>query len=150
MKAFPPKERKGVYRAIFSRWDACAFRPDPIPPWLLARLLQAAHQSPSVGLVQPWNFIVITNTAIKHQVHAHVSREKEHAAYDGHDKHSEISRSLTLEGILTAPINLCVTCDPTRFAPGTVGSHPILDFFSVCCAIDKLRLIARAEGIGVG
>jgi 5,6-dimethylbenzimidazole synthase len=150
MKAFTPKERKGVYRAIFSRWDACAFRPDPIPPWLLARLLQAAHQSPSVGLRQPWNFIVITNTAIKQQVHALVRREKEYAAIDVHGEHREVYRSLTLEGILNAPINLCITCDPSRFGPRVIGRQPIHDFFSVCCAIENLRLVARAEGIGVG
>lgn len=152
MKAFPPKERQGVYRAILSRRDVRAFRPDPLPPVLLARLLHAAHHGPSVGFMQPWNFIVITDTAVKQRVHAMVTREKESAASDFHGERRDVYRSLKLEGILEAPINLCVTCDPTRFGPGVIGRHTIreTDFFSVCCAIENLWLAARAEGIGVG
>jgi len=152
MKAFPPKERQGVYRAIFCRRDVRAFRPDPVPPALLARLLHAAHHGPSVGFMQPWNFIVITDAAVKRQVHALVLREKERAASDFHGTRRDVYRSLKLEGILDAPINLCVTCHPTRFGPGVIGRHTIreTDFFSVCCAIENLWLAARAEGIGVG
>jgi 5,6-dimethylbenzimidazole synthase len=152
MKAFPPKERQGVYRAILSRRDVRAFRPDPVPSVLLARLLHAAHHGPSVGFMQPWSFIVITDTAVKQRVHAIVTREKERAASDFHGERRDVYRSLKLEGILEAPINLCVTCDPTRFGPGVIGRHTIreTDFFSVCCAIENLWLAARAEGIGVG
>lgn len=152
MKAFPPKERQGVYRAILSRRDVRAFRPDPVPPVLLARLLHAAHHGPSVGFMQPWSFIVITASAVKQRVHDMVTREKESAASDFHGERRDVYHSLKLEGILEAPINLCVTCDPTRFGPGVIGRHTIreTDFFSVCCAIENLWLAARAEGIGVG
>lgn len=152
MKAFSPKERQGVYRAILHRRDVRAFRPDPVPPVLLARLLHAAHHGPSVGFMQPWNFIVITDTAVKRRVHALVMREKERAASDFHGQRRDVYRSFKLEGILDAPVNLCVTCDPTRAGPGVIGRHTIreTDFFSVCCAIENLWLAARAEGIGVG
>jgi 5,6-dimethylbenzimidazole synthase len=152
VKAFPPKERQGVYRAILSRRDVRAFRPDPVPPVLLARLLHAAHHAPSVGFMQPWSFIVITDAAVRQQVHAMVTREKERAASDFHGERRDVYRSLKLEGILEAPINLCVTCDPTSFGPGVIGRHTIreMDFFSVCCAIENLWLAARAEGVGVG
>jgi 5,6-dimethylbenzimidazole synthase len=152
MKAFSPRERQGVYRAIGTRRDVRVFRPDPIPPVILARLLRAAHQGPSVGFMQPWNFIVIVDAELKRRVHAMVSREKEAAASDFDGARREMYRSLKLEGILEAPINLCVTCDPTRFGPGVIGRHTIreTDLFSVCCAIENLWLAARAEGVGVG
>jgi 5,6-dimethylbenzimidazole synthase len=52
--------RQGLYRAIRERRDVRAqFLPDPVPPDVLARPLQAAHHAPSVGFMQPWDFIVI-------------------------------------------------------------------------------------------
>src|SRR5205823_13075857 len=59
---------------------------------------------------------------------------------------------LKLEGILEAPINLCVTCDPTRNGPHVLGRNSIreTDVYSTCCAIQNFWLAARAEGIGVG
>jgi 5,6-dimethylbenzimidazole synthase len=152
MKAFSPRERQGVYRAIVTRRDVRGFRPDPIPPVILVRLLRAAHRGPSVGFMQPWNFIVVVDAELKRRVHAMVVREKEAAASDFNGARRELYRSLKLEGILEAPINLCVTCDPTRFGPAVIGRHTIreTDLFSVCCAIENLWLAARAEGVGVG
>jgi 5,6-dimethylbenzimidazole synthase len=152
MKAFSLRERQSVYRAIASRRDIRVFRSDPIPPAVLARLLRAAHQGPSVGFMQPWNFIVIDDAELKRCVHRMVIREKEVAATDFAGQRRDIYRSLKLDGILEAPINLCVTCDSTRFGPGVIGRHTIreTDLFSVCCAIENLWLAARAEGVGVG
>ena len=93
---------------------------------------------------------MITSNAIKYQVHALVRHEQDHAANDRHNGHNDIYRGLILDSIRNAPINLCITCDPSRFGSEGIDSHPILDFFSVCCAIENLRLVARAEGIGVG
>jgi Nitroreductase family len=57
---FSDSERKGLYRAIRERRDVRSqFLPDPIPPEVLVRLLQAAHYAPSVGFMQPWDFILI-------------------------------------------------------------------------------------------
>jgi len=152
MKAFSPRERQGVYRAIVSRRDVRVFRPDPIPPAILARLLRAAHQGPSVGFMQPWNFIVVVDAELKRRVHAMVVREKEAAASDFESARRELYGNLKLDGVLEAPINLCVTCDPTRFGPSIIGRHTIreTDLFSVCCGIENLWLAARAEGVGVG
>ena len=59
--------------------------------------------------------------------------------------------SLKLEGIMEAPVNLCVTCDPTR-GEEVLGrnSMPETDVYSTCCAVQNLWLAARAEGVGVG
>ena len=57
--AFSEGERASVYRAIFERRDVRRFRPDPLPEATVTRILEAAHHAPSVGFMQPWNFIII-------------------------------------------------------------------------------------------
>ena len=57
--AFSESERVAVYRAIRERRDVRRFRPDPVPEGILRRLLGAAAHAPSVGYMQPWNFLVI-------------------------------------------------------------------------------------------
>ena len=39
------------------------FLPNPIPEKVLERVLRAAHHAPSVGFMQPWDFIVVTKPA---------------------------------------------------------------------------------------
>lgn len=149
---FPHAWRRGVYAAIARRRDMRSFISDPIPQRVLARLLAAAHRAGSVGLMQPWDFIVIRDPAVKRRIKqlflaANAAAAQVHAAdrrrrYDG----------LKLEGIEEAPVNLCVTCDPDRKGPHVLGRHsmPETALFSTCCAIQNLWLAARAEGIGVG
>ncbi len=150
--AFSASERATLYRLIESRRDVRAFRPEPIPEETLLRILSAAHHAPSVGLMQPWNFIVIRSPATKAQIRALFLRENEKAAANYTGDRAALYRSLKLEGIEEAPINLCVTCDRTRAGPHVLGRHTIIDtdLYSTCCAIQNLWLAARAEGIGVG
>ncbi len=151
--ALPPQERRGVYRAIYTRRDIRRqFRPDPIPPAILARILGAAHHAPSVGFMQPWNFIVVQDTAIRRAIREAFLRERDRAAQFYDEPRRSLFLSLKLEGIMEAPLNLCVTCDPGRGGPHVLGRSavPETDLFSTCCAIQNLWLAARAEGAGVG
>ena len=60
MTQFSTEEKRGLYRAIYERRDVRShFLPDPVPDDVLARVLDAAHHAPSVGFMQPWDFIVI-------------------------------------------------------------------------------------------
>jgi len=141
-----------IYDVIFTRRDVRRFRPDPVPHEALYRLLEAAHHAPSVGFMQPWNFIVVRDHDVKAQVKQAFVEENARAArrYRGHRR--ALYDSLKLEGILESPINLCVTCDRSRFGPHVLGrnSVPETDLFSTCCAIQNLWLAACAEGLGVG
>jgi len=151
MSAFSESERAAVYRAILNRRDIRRFRSDPVPDAVLWRLLDAAHHGPSVGFMQPWNFIVVRDAAVKSQVKALFDRERRAAACFYDEPRRSKYLSLKLEGIMEAPVNVCVTCDPTR--GGVVlgrNSQPETDVYSTCCAIENLWLAARAEGIGVG
>ena len=149
---FPPDLKRGVYEAIVRRRDMRQFLPDPIADDVLARILMAAHHAGSVGFMQPWNFIVVRDLATRKKVHAHVDAERIKAAEGFAGQRREKYLSLKLEGILDAPINLCVTCDPTRHGPTVLGRNTMkeTDLYSTCCAIQNLWLAARAEGIGVG
>jgi 5,6-dimethylbenzimidazole synthase len=150
---FSESERQGLYRAIRERRDVRShFLPAPIPAPVLARLLQAAHQAPSVGFMQPWDFIVIDSHAVKLAVKAIFARENARAAAHYTAARAVLYRRLKLEGIVESPLNLCITCDRRRGGPHVLGRNTVLetDLFSVCLAVQNLWLAARAEGIGVG
>lgn len=150
--ALPEAWRRGLYETISRRRDMRSFLPDPIPAETLARILLAAHQAGSVGLSQPWNFLVVENRDVRSKVRAHVEAERLRAAEAFEPKRREKYLSFKLEGILDAPINLCVTCDQERFGPAIIGRNTIPEtaVYSTCCAVQNLWLAARAEGVGVG
>ena len=148
---FAEADRDAVYRAIFQRRDIRNFRPDPIPGDKLARIVRAAHHGPSVGFMQPWDFILVQDVEKRGQVKDLFDRERAAAACFFDEPRRSAYLSLKLEGILDCPVNLCVTCDPTR-ADVVRGrnSMPETDVYSTCCAVQNLWLAARSEGIGVG
>lgn len=151
--AFSAAERAAVYRCIATRRDVRGqFLPGPIAEDVLARLLMAAHRAPSVGFMQPWDFIVIADVAVKQRVHAAFLQAHKAAAAEFDDEKSRRYRAMKLEGILEAPINLCVTCDRSRAGPVVIGrsQQRDMDLYSAVCAVQNLWLAARAEGIGVG
>lgn len=150
---FSDDERRGVYRAIFERRDVRSqFLPDPIPEELVALLLAAAHHAPSVGYSQPWDFILIDDLNIRRQIKAMFAWENAKAAENYEGDRKELYKSLKLEGILEAPLNICVTCHRTRGGPHVLGRNTMLeaDLFSTCLAVQNLWLAARSEEIGLG
>ena len=75
---YPDEQRAAVYRVIGERRDVRAgFRPDPVPDDVLRRVLAAAHQAPSVGFSQPWDFIVITERAQRERIAALARRNRD-------------------------------------------------------------------------
>ncbi|MEG2392998.1 MAG: nitroreductase family protein, partial [Pseudomonas sp.] len=74
--AFTEAERQAVYRAIAERRDMRHFTGGTVEPELLRRLLEAAHQAPSVGLMQPWRFIRISDRTLRGQIQNLVEEER--------------------------------------------------------------------------
>ena len=150
--AFPSEWREGVYQAMYLRRDVRRFRPDPVSPEVLARILDAAHHAPSVGFMQPWTFLLVAEQQTRLRVQDLFERERIAAAQFFDEPQKSHYLSLKLAGILDAPINLCVTCDPMRAGGAVLGrnSIPETDVYSTCCAIENLWLAARAEGLGMG
>jgi 5,6-dimethylbenzimidazole synthase len=149
--AFDETERQAVYRAISERRDMREFVPDAtIPEQVLARLLAAAHAAPSVGLMQPWRFIRITDAGLRTRIHALVAEERQLTA-DALGTRGDEFLALKVEGILSCAELLVVALGEDR------GRHvfgrrtmPQMDLASVSCAIQNLWLAARVEGLGLG
>lgn len=150
---FSAEERAAVYKAIETRRDVRdQFLPDPLPEDLVGRLLAAAHAAPSVGFMQPWNFLLIRDLQVLKGAWEAFHRANQEAAAMFDDERQALYRSLKLEGIRKAPLSICVTCDPDRAGPVVLGRthNPRMDLYSTVCAVQNLWLAARAEGVGVG
>ncbi|WDZ78496.1 5,6-dimethylbenzimidazole synthase [Ensifer adhaerens] len=151
--AFSRQEREAVYRAIETRRDVRdEFLPEPLPDDLVKRLLAAAHNAPSVGFMQPWNFVLVRGAETRERVWQAFRRANDEAASMFAAEQQGKYRSLKLEGIRKAPLSICVTCDRTRGGAVVLGRthNPQMDVYSTVCAVQNLWLAARAEGVGVG
>lgn len=151
--ALPDDERAIIYRNMLARRDVRSqFVDTPVEDALLARILTAAHFAPSVGFMQPWSFVLVRDPAVKARAHAAFERANAEAAQMFEGERREAYRQLRLEGILEAPVNLCITCDRDRDGPVVLGRthQKAMDLYSTVCAVQNLWLAARAEGLGVG
>lgn len=143
----------GFYETLFNRRDVRGeFRDESIPDEVLARLLMAAHHAPSVGLSQPWNFILVKSEKTKRLVNRAFCEANAEASNLFEDDRQQQYRQLKLQGILEAPLNICVTCDRSRGGDVILGRthQPDMDVYSTVCAVQNLWLSARAEGLGMG
>ncbi len=150
---FSKAERDAVYRAIYERRDVRdEFLEEEIPRETILRILRAAHHAPSVGFMQPWNFLLVRDASIRARIReafeAAVARETQQIPAE----RQALYRSLKLQGILKAPLNICVTCDRSRQGATGLGrtQQKDMDLLSTACAVQNLWLAARAEGVGVG
>ncbi len=143
-------ERSAVYKAIAERRDMRHFLPDPVDPQVLQRLLVAAHQAGSVGLMQPWRFIRITDKQIKTNIYQLVDQERKNTARALEKREDEFMK-LKVEGIMECAELLVVALPDGRqkhiFGRRTL---PEMDLASASCAIQNMWLAARAEGLGMG
>lgn len=145
-------QKNGVYRAIFERRDIREFNNKPIPHEKLNNILLAGHHAPSVGFMQPWDFIIIGSHEIKEQLAKVCQKEVQALAIHYEDDRKTKFLSLKLEGIKEAPVTICVTCDPERGDGHVLGrnSIPETDILSVACCIQNMWLAAYAEGVAMG
>jgi 5,6-dimethylbenzimidazole synthase len=142
-----------LYDVIRRRRDVRAeFSGEPMDGETLRRILAAAHAAPSVGLSQPWDFIIVRDRAVKAEFRAHVMHEREVFRRQLNEDDAKRFADIKIEGILDASVGVVVTYDADRGAPAVLGRHAIADagMYSVCLAIQNLWLAATAENIGVG
>jgi 5,6-dimethylbenzimidazole synthase len=151
--AFTAAERAAVYRAIGRRRDVRAdFVSDDVSDEVLGRVLAAANLAPSVGLSQPWRFIVVRDLVSRRRVRAAFETANAAAATAYTGEQQERYARLSLQGILEAPVNICVLCDDDPQRGHGLGrqSMPETARYSTVCAIQNLWLAARVEELGVG
>jgi len=147
---FPEDEAAAVYRAIYERRDMRHFVGGEVAPETLRRLIRAAHHAPSVGFMQPWRFIRISDRTLRQQLHDVVESERVLTAHALGQREDEFMR-LKVEGLLEAAELLAVVLADGRekhvFGRRTM---PHMDLASASCAIQNLWLAARVEGLGMG
>ena len=148
--AFTDAERAAVYRAIGERRDMRHFAGGEVAPALLQRLLHAAHQAPSVGLMQPWRFIRITRRALRSDIHRLVEAERLRTA-EALGERGDTFMRLKVEGIHDcAEVLVAALMDQREGHIFGRRTLPEMDLASLACAIQNLWLAARAEGLGLG
>ena len=149
-KRYSDKDIEAIYRVIEQRRDMRHFTNEPVDEALLERLLKAAHFAPSVGFMQPWRFIRITDQDIRQKMHTLVEEERIATANAMGEREDEFMK-LKVEGLLDCGEVLVVSLMEDRdkhvFGRRTL---PEMDLASVACAIQNMWLAARAEGLGLG
>lgn len=141
------------YDVVHRRRDVRAeFSGEPVNPVTLTRVLSAAHAAPSVGLSQPWDFIIVSDRDLRRRFEHHVREEqKVFAATLDVDAARRFER-IKIDGILESSLSIVVTYDADRGSPNVLGRHSIADagLFSTCLAIQNLWLSCTLEGWGLG
>lgn len=149
----PGAPAEHLYSVIHRRRDTRGqFTGEPIDEDVLRRVLSAAHAAPSVGLSQPWDFLIIRDDTLRRAFHDHVRREREVFAATLSESEARRFADIKIDGILESSLSVVVTYDPERGAPSVLGRHTIADTgrYSVCLAIQNLWLAATAENLGLG
>jgi len=142
-----------LYDVIYRRRDTRReFTGAAVAPDVLERVLSAAHAAPSVGMSQPWDFILVRKPATLTAFRDHVAVEREIFASTLAGERADTFSRIKIEGICESGLGVVVGYDPTRGGRQVLGRHAIDDagLYSVVCAIQNLWLAATAEGLGVG
>lgn len=146
-------EAMSLYEAIERRRDVRAeFTGAALADGVLERILGAAHAAPSVGLTQPWDFVIVRDVDTRRRFKEHVVAEREVFATSLPQPQADRFADIKIEGILDSTLAIVVTYDHRRGAPNVLGRHAIAEagLYSVCLAIENLWLAATAEWLGVG
>jgi 5,6-dimethylbenzimidazole synthase len=147
---YPDPDIVAVYRAIYERRDVRHFLPDPVDPEIFRHLLDAAHHAPSVGFMQPWRFIRISDSGLRKDIHNLVEQERILTAKALNEREDEFMK-LKVEGILEcAEVLVAAMCDRRDEHVFGRRTLPEMDLASLSCAIQNMWLAARAEGLGMG
>ncbi len=150
MNRYTESEIAAVYRVMRERRDMRHFLSDPVEAEILLRVIEAAHLAPSVGMMQPWRFIRITDRVLRDSIHTLVEEERLATAAALPSRNEEFLK-VKIEGIKECAELLVVSLMPER-DKHIIGRRTMadMDVASVGCAIQNMWLAARAEGIGLG
>ena len=150
---FAEADKRAVYDVMRLRRDVRHFRAGvDVAPETLRRILEAAHAAPSVGLSQPWGFVLVRDSALRSRIRESFLRARaiEAARYAPSRRSAYLAHRL--EGILEASLNVCIAVDLREREEAVLGTtfQPETLRASACCAVQNFWLAARAEGVGVG
>ena len=149
---FSDDEQQLLEQVMLHRRDVRGnnFLPDDVPDEVIDRILHSASLAPSVGYSQPWEFVVIRDTAVKRRVAASFELENSRAASSFRDEKKEMYARLKLEGIHEAPVNIAVFYKPEKEPVLGQNTMPETGEYSVVCAVQNMWLMSRALNVGLG
>lgn len=150
--SFPPSLREGLVDLLTWRRDVRAFRSDPLPQGLLDRLLATACLAPSVGLSEPWRFVVVDDPARRAAIRRNFAQANATALAAQDESRQALYARLKLAGLDEAPIHVAAFADAETSQGHGLGrgNMPETLDHSVAIAIHTLWLAARLEGVGLG
>ncbi|MBO4221622.1 5,6-dimethylbenzimidazole synthase [Bradyrhizobium neotropicale] len=152
MVPFDEPFRRQLRELFVWRRDVRRFRPDPLPSDAIERLIEIASLSPSVGLSQPWRFVIVEDKARRRAVIENFKTCNADALQSYSGERAARYAALKLSGLEEAPGHLAVFAETTGNVGHGLGraTMPETVEYSVVAAVCSMWLAARAEGIGVG
>ncbi|KZZ57141.1 5,6-dimethylbenzimidazole synthase, partial [Oleiphilus sp. HI0122] len=143
-------DKSAIYSVMAERRDMRHFNGKPVSEDVLIRLFKAAHMAPSVGLMQPWRFVRITDLALRERIYGLVDDERKQTAIALGERKAEFLK-LKVEGVRQCS-ELVIAALPDGREQHVFGRRtlPEMDLASLSCAIQNIWLAARAEGLGMG
>lgn len=149
---FGPELRAGLDQLFRWRRDVRRFLTEPVCPDLVVRLLAQADLAPSVGLSQPWRWVLVEDPDRRAAVRANFEAANRDALNSYDEDRRTLYARLKLAGLDKAPVHLAVFCDETTEQGSGLGAAtmPEMRRYSCVCAVFQLWLAARAHGLGLG
>jgi len=134
------------------RRDVRRFRGDPLPRGALEALIELACLAPSVGLSQPWRFVIVDDANIRTAIRKNFAACNAEALAVQSRERAALYARLKLAGLEQAPAHLAVFADRSTVQGHGLGRHtmPEMIDYSVVTAVHTIWLAARAQGIGMG
>ena len=149
---FDAEFRARLHDLLVWRRDVRRFRSDKLPGGAIERLIEAAALAPSVGLSQPWRFVLVDDAGRRRAVRANFAASNEAALAEQEGERAALYARLKLAGLDEAPCHLAVFADPSTAQGHGLGRRTMPETieYSTVAAIQTMWLVARAEGLGLG
>ncbi|HEX4411962.1 MAG TPA: 5,6-dimethylbenzimidazole synthase [Xanthobacteraceae bacterium] len=149
---FDPVFRAQLRDLLVWRRDVRRFRSEPLPHGALEALLELACLAPSVGLSQPWRFVIVENAALRAAVRQNFTACNAQALAAQSSERASLYARLKLAGLEEAPTHFAVFADRSTVQGHGLGrlTMPEMIEYSVVTAVHTIWLAARAQGIGMG
>jgi 5,6-dimethylbenzimidazole synthase len=149
---FDPAFRAQLRDLLVWRRDVRRFRRDPLPGGTLEALIELACLAPSVGLSQPWRFVIVENETLRAAIRRNFETCNANALAAQNRERTGLYARLKLAGLAEAPCHFAVFADRATAQGGHLGRHtmPEMIEYSAVAAVHTIWLAARAQGIGMG
>jgi 5,6-dimethylbenzimidazole synthase len=150
--SFDPAFRARLRELLIWRRDVRCFRHDPLPSGILDSLIELACLAPSVGLSQPWRFVIVEDAATRAAIRQNFATCNAQALAAQSGDRAGLYAQLKLAGLDEAPCHLAVFADRATTQGHGLGRHtmPEMIDYSAVTAVHTIWLAARAQGIGMG